>query len=283
METKVAVKTGKHMISFASLKRFHRRKWKVKLYILSAIIGAIVGIFILFPLNEFIFFYDQEQYASSLSSYVFEQLSNSLKGSIPQKTVLYSIAGSLLGVLSTGIYSLLSRRQQYIQLLSEELTKDIKVLISQGEGSMVEFKSSFRWDIKQSKKNQAVAFVVLKTIAGFMNSNGGTLLIGVTDEGKIIGLEKDYQSLRKRNRDGFEQAVITAVSINLGTDLCQYIKIVFHSIDGLDICRVIVMQSSRPVYIEHSGYQKFYARTGSGTREMNIKEAVEFISARWPK
>jgi len=67
------------MIEFISLKRFHRRRWKVKLYILSAIIGAIVGIFILFPLNEFIFFYDQEQYATSLGSYVFDQLSSSLK------------------------------------------------------------------------------------------------------------------------------------------------------------------------------------------------------------
>ena len=271
------------MIGFISLKRFHRRKWKVKLYILSAIIGAIVGIFIFFPLNEFIFFYDQEQYASSLWSYVFDQLTHSLKGSIPKKTVLYSITGSLLGVLSTGIYRLLSRRQQYIQLLSEELTKDIKILIAQGEGPMVEFKSSFRWDIKQAKKNQALSFAVLKTIAGFMNSNGGTLLIGVTNGGKILGLGKDYQSLRKENRDGFEQAVITAVSVNLGADLCQRIMIVFHSIDGLDICRVIVMQSSRPVYIEHSGNQKFYARTGGGTREMNIKEAVEFIAARWPK
>ena len=271
------------MIRFASLKLFQRRRFKIKLDVLSAVIGTIVGIFVLFPMNEFIFFHDQQQYASSLDGYFWDKLSDSLKGSIPQKTVLYSITGSLLGILTMGIHRVLSKRQQYIQLLSKELTKDIKVLISQGEGSLVEFKSSFRWDFKQLKTNRTLEFSVLKTIAGFMNSKGGTLLIGVADDGKILGLKNDYQSLKKKNRDGFEQAVIAAVSVNLGTDLCQYIQIVFHSIDGVDICRVIVMQSSRPVYIKHSDNLKFYTRTGGSTRAMNIKEAVQFIAIRWSK
>ncbi len=259
-------------------------KWKVKLYILAAIAGAMIGILILHPASEIVFFYEYEQYeadAPSASQFVLGQLHDSLLIRSLGKTIFYSVVGTLLGLLTAGIYSSLSNRLRYIQQLSEELEKDVKTLILQGESSSLEFKSSFRWDIKQSKVNRALEFVILKTIAGFMNSNGGTLLIGVADNGQIIGLEKDYQSLKKTDRDGFEQAIMTAVSTNLGTDLCQYVRIVFHSIDSHDICRVIVIKAPRAVFIKREGNTKFYTRTGGSTRELNIEEATKYIASRW--
>jgi len=64
-------------------------------------------------------------------------------------------------------------------------------IVRQGEGPYLEFKSSLRWDMAESRINRALEGVVLKTLAGFLNSHvGGTLLIGVTDNGEIIGLEK---------------------------------------------------------------------------------------------
>ena len=46
--------------------------------------------------------------------------------------------------------------------------------------------------------------MVIKTIAGFMNAVGGTLLIGVADDGKVVGIEKDIKTLgSKQSRDGF--------------------------------------------------------------------------------
>jgi hypothetical protein len=253
------------MNRFSSSSLLLQIKWSVKLYILAAIAGAMIGILILHPASEIVFFYEYEQYeadALTASQFVFGQLHDSLRGRNLGKTIFYSVVGTLLGLLTAGIYSSLSSRLRYIQQLSEELEKDVKTLISQGESSSLEFKSSFRWDIKQSKVNRALEFVILKTIAGFMNINGGTLLIGVADNGQIIGLEKDYQSLKKTDRDGFEQAIITSLSTNLGTDLCQYVRIVFHSVSGHDICRVIVIQAPRAVFIKHEGNTKFYTRTG---------------------
>lgn len=272
------------MNRYFSSRLLLQRNWKVKLYILAAIVGAMMGILILLPASEIVFFYEYKQYDAdglTASQFVLGQLQDSLQGRSSGKTIFYSVIGSLLGLLTAGIYRSLSGRLRCIQQLSEEMTKDVKILISQGESSILEFKSSFRWDIKQSQVNRALQIVVLKTIAGFMNSNGGTLLVGVADNGQIFGLEKDYQSLKKSNRDGFEQAIITAVSTNLGTDLIQFVQIVFHSIDGNDICRVIIMQASRPVFFKHGGDTKFYTRTGGSTRELNIEEATKFIANRW--
>ena len=124
--------------------------------------------------------------------------------------------------------------------------------------------------------------VVLKTLAGFLNSpKGGTLLIGVADNGEILGLEKDYQTLKKPNQDGFEQSLITAVAVNLGSDVCQFVHVLFHVVDDKEVCRVIVSPAARPVFLEQNNSPKFFVRTGGGTRDLNVKEAVDYIFNRW--
>ena len=116
-----------------------------------------------------------------------------------------------------------------------------------------------------------------------MNGDGGTLIIGVSDEGQVTGLEDDYRTLKKKDRDGFGQALMTAVSTKLGTDACRYVEPVFHSVAGKDVCRVIVKPAGRPVYMKEGNDMRFYLRTGVSTRWLNIQEAVEFISTRWGK
>ena len=122
---------------------------------------------------------------------------------------------------------------------------------------------------------------MLKTLAGFMNANGGTLLVGVRDEGAVTGLKCDYSLLKRADADGFEQALITVVSTHLGADLCQYLHIIFHDVEGEDICRIIVKPSPRPVYLSRDGGPRMYLRTGAGTRDLNIQEATEYIRGRW--
>ncbi len=163
-----------------------------------------------------------------------------------------------------------------------EMNKDMPAIIRQGEGAFLEFKSTFRWDMEQSRTNRLLEGVVLKSVAGFLNSKqGGTLLIGVSDNGEIIGLKNDYKTLKKQNQDGFEQVIMTAIADNLGADLCSHVSILFHVIDNKTICRLIVSPSARPVYINQGNNTKLYVRTGGATRDLNIQEAVEFASIRW--
>jgi hypothetical protein len=261
-----------------------RIDWETKIYVITIVVGAIIGLLILFPLNQVVLFYEYVQYevdGPTAIQFVLDQFFKLIYGESLSKLIFYSITGALLGLLTAKIHISLNSKLRYIEQLSGELTKDVKKLISHGESSTLEFKSSFRWDIKQSKVNKELIFVILKTIAGFMNNNGGTLLIGVADDGKIIGLEKDCQNLKNPNRDGFEQSIITAISTNLGTDLCNYVHVIFHSINGNNICRLIIMPAPRPVFIKQGNNTKFYIRTGVSTRELNIEEATKFIDNRW--
>jgi len=259
------------------------RKREIGFCTKAALVGAVIGFFVLYPLNEFVYFYEHAPDAPTATSFVMGQVTDSLKGNTPIKTAFYAAAGTILGALTALVYGAMHRKWLRIQQLSEELGKNLEALIEQGEGPTLEFKSSFRWDLKKSSVNRALETVVIKTLAGYMNVAGGTLLIGVADNGKIVGLDNDYQSLKKKDRDGFEQALMTAVSANIGTDLCHSIQIIFHSIEKLDVCRVIVAPSGRPALITQGGNPKLYVRTGGSTRELNVQEAIEYVSRRWSK
>ena len=259
-----------------------------KLYLIVAITGALIGILVLAPSYDYI--YAREQTADPLSSieYVLTQIGYMLTGKISRDNfvliMFYAEIGAILGLFFLVLYKFIHKRVINIDHLKSELNKNIFSIIQQGEGSHLEFKSSLRWDMVESRINRSLEGVVLKTLAGFLNSPiGGTLLIGVTDNGDIIGLEKDYQTLKKPSQDGFEQNLMTSIANNLGTDLCQFAHVLFHVIDDKDVCRLIVSPAPRPVFLDQGNAPKFFVRTGGGTRDLNIQEALDYIHGRWKR
>ncbi len=259
---------------------------RLKLYVVAALTGAIIGVVVLAPSYDYI---DSKTHTDSTASsidYMSSQFKELLKGNVFQNSMMlfYAEIGAMLGLLTIGLYSFLHRRLLRIELLKMELDKDIPLIIRQGEGPLLEFKSSFRWDVEQSCTNRQLESVVLKSLAGFLNSHhGGTLLIGVADDGRIVGLENDFKTLKKQNQDGFEQTLMTAIAANLGADLCTHISILFHVVEANAICRLIVLPSDRPVFLNQGNAPKLFLRTGGGTRDLNIQEALEFAPIRWKR
>ncbi|EIC31563.1 MULTISPECIES: AlbA family DNA-binding domain-containing protein [Methylomicrobium] len=273
------------------MKRFFiliLRIWRqqLKLYLAAALNGALIGVLILAPSYDYISAREQSVDPLSSFEYMFGQIADMVMGRISHNNLMllmfYAEIGAVVGLLSLFLFRLIHQRFVHIDYLKMELDKDLPSIIRQGEGPHLEFKSSLRWDMAESRINRALEGVILKTVAGFLNSSiGGTLLIGVADNGEVIGLEKDYQTLKRPDQDGFEQAVMTAISANLGADLCAFVHVLFHVIDGKHVCRLIVSPANRPVFVEQGNTQKFYVRTGGATRDLNIKEALDFIAGRW--
>ncbi|MBL1265563.1 AlbA family DNA-binding domain-containing protein [Methylomicrobium sp. RS1] len=273
------------------MKRFFiliLRIWRqqLKLYLAAALNGALIGVLILAPSYDYISAREQSVDPLSSFEYMFGQVADMVMGRISHNNLMllmfYAEIGAVVGLLSLFLFRVIHQRFVHIDYLKMELDKDLPSIIRQGEGPYLEFKSSLRWDMAESRINRALEGVILKTLAGFLNSPiGGTLLIGVADNGEVIGLEKDYQTLKRPDQDGFEQAVMTAISANLGADLCAFVHVLFHVIDDRHVCRLIVSPANRPVFVEQGNTQKFYVRTGGATRDLNIKEALDFIGGRW--
>lgn len=153
--------------------------------------------------------------------------------------------------------------------------------IKAGESSALEFKATLRWDTRTKQTNKDLTKVVVKTIAGFLNTEGGILLIGVDDDGKVLGIEEDLKTLKRRHVDGFQQVLIQAVSDYLGTEFCKYLKATFEEKEKKTACIVKVQPSPKPVFLLAKGAKEFYIRAGNTTRPLDVERAHEYIGMHW--
>lgn len=202
--------------------------------------------------------------------------------SIFQADLAYAFFGVSIAWFFQWLHGKTTTKEKAMEALEGQLADILPDLIRGGETDTVEFKSSMRWDQHQQKPNKKLEGVIVKAIAGFLNSQGGTLLIGVDDDGRIIGLKPDYSTLKKKNKDGFQLALMDLITKKLGGDIAANVAAVIHNIDGEDVCRVICQPASRPVYFKEGPLTDFYLRSGCSTRALSIDEAISFIKIRWP-
>lgn len=151
------------------------------------------------------------------------------------------------------------------------------------EGPVLEFKASLRYDYGGSGvPPKVLQKSVAKSVAAFMNSDGGTLLIGVADDKTIVGIERDYPLLGERqNRDGFEQTLVSVLISSLGEEFLQFVTRSFEGVNGATVCVVDVKGSPRPVYLADGDKVEFYVRIGNVTRSLDPQATVEYIGMHW--
>jgi len=162
-----------------------------------------------------------------------------------------------------------------------QLEQPLPALIAAGETQYVEFKSSFQWDYRQNKLNKELHLPTMKNIAAFMNSGGGILVIGVDDDGKSLGLEKDLTGSRRKDLDGYENMLNNTFATMIGMENRQFMDAQFPIFDGLAICVLTMRPSSLPVYLTHKGKESFYIRTGNSSRELPISKAARYIQTHF--
>jgi predicted HTH transcriptional regulator len=153
-------------------------------------------------------------------------------------------------------------------------------LVSLGESATLEFKSTLQWDVVRGQVNRDLRFSVLKTIAAFLNSAGGTLVIGVEDDGHVLGLEQDLKTLRN-SRDRFEQTLMNLVHEKIGGEFGPFIKIRFEQMDGQLVCVVDVDKAQLPAFMEGPRGKEFYTRLGNTTRTLDPEETVRYVQINW--
>jgi hypothetical protein len=165
----------------------------------------------------------------------------------------------------------------------------LEELIAEGEDDELEFKSSLRWDFKELTANKKLEEVIVKTVAAFGNSQGGTLLIGVSDSGEILGLEADYLSLGGADRDKFELHLRNVLTSGLGTVfVSSKLKVTFPAIGDVEICQIDILPTTKPLVLtvkDKNGVQqeKFYVRSGNSSQELSLTEMPAYLGERFTK
>jgi predicted HTH transcriptional regulator len=182
-------------------------------------------------------------------------------------------------VVADGFRTLLDRGGGTVEPL------DTMRLIADGESNVLEFKSTARWNLRTAAKDPKIEHVIVKTVAGFMNAEGGILLIGVADDGLIVGLDNDYRTLTKGDRDGFELFLTQLVGANISGPSPTLIRTSFEKVDGKDICRVSVAASAKPVFTKPatggSAHTEFWVRLGNQTAQLHGAEMFDYRADHW--
>jgi ATP-dependent Lon protease len=156
-------------------------------------------------------------------------------------------------------------------------------LIARGESASVEFKQTARVNLATKQSDKVIELMVVKSIAGFMNARGGTLLVGVADSGEVFGIEKDIKTLgSKQSLDGFELWLTGLLDNMLGPTATANVAVTFEQMAGGTVCRVDVRHGNKPTFVRGGkGEADLYVRLNNSTRLLNTADALEYVNSHW--
>ena len=165
------------------------------------------------------------------------------------------------------------------------IEQGVRSLIEGGESAVVEFKSTARRNLHTEAQDQAITWAVVKTVAAFMNTYGGTLLIGVADHGQPVGIEADYPLVKGGDRDGWELWLTAVVKTALGTVAATDLSVRFCAVDGRTVARIGVRPGAEPVFASRKGEPRevFFARLNNSTEELSGPALLDYRQKHWPE
>jgi hypothetical protein len=155
---------------------------------------------------------------------------------------------------------------------------NIPQLVQDGENSTTEFKSTLRRNLHTNENDPRMEHSALKTIVGFLNAKaGGTLLIGVSDEGVAMGISSDNFP----NEDKMFLHLNNLIKDRIGAENMLYIDAHFDDLDDARVLIVDCLPARSPVYLADKGEERFYIRSVASTLELKGSEAQSYIEQRF--
>lgn len=153
----------------------------------------------------------------------------------------------------------------------------VRGIVRENESKKIEFKETFSLDIKTQTKEDHIELSALKTVVAFLNTEGGTLLIGVADDGRIPGVEPEIEKFYK-NLDKFLLHWKNRVQKKIGEQFYPFIDAQTVEIDGRHVLLVECKQSRIPCYLDG---KDFYVRTNPATDKLEGPKLVEYVKSHF--
>lgn len=155
---------------------------------------------------------------------------------------------------------------------------DIFDLITSRESKTLEFKQTLSVDVRTNEKQKYIETASLKTIAGFLNSDGGTLLIGISDNQEPIGLEDEINRFHKGSTDKLLLHFTNLLRTHIGEEFYPLLDYRIVHLGEKPILRVDCIQSDQPCFIG----EDLYVRTNPATGKLTGRTMLRYINTRFP-
>ena len=160
--------------------------------------------------------------------------------------------------------------------LENRQREDILRLIRDGESERLEFKSTLRTNLETGETDKRMEKAVLKTIVAFLNTDGGNLLIGVDDDGEVIGA--DLHSFENKDRMGLH--LTNLISSKIGNSFLPYISFNLVDFDDKIVIRVKCDPCPLPVFYKDGKTEIFFVRSGPRTEELTGTTLLGYVKNR---
>jgi hypothetical protein len=162
----------------------------------------------------------------------------------------------------------------------ESLEKEMLEIIKSNESEILEFKSTLRMNLYTGDIDKKIEYSVLKTLAAFMNTNGGDLFIGVSNKGELLGIEND----RFENIDKFLLHLSNIFKEKIGKKFLHLLDFNTIKINNKYLVQIKCKKSTAPVFLKNPlNQEEFYVRIGPSSAELKGSELVEYIQKRFKK
>jgi DNA-binding response OmpR family regulator len=170
------------------------------------------------------------------------------------------------------------RRQVELQderrrLLPRSPEERVAQIIREGENDRTEFKSTLRWSLNEKKLDHGVEIAWLKTVAAFLNSGGGRLVVGVDDRGVPLGIEADGFE----NEDKYLLHVNNRLQQHIGMEHAANVRFGLCPAGNKKVLLIDCSPASKPAFLTDAGQEFFYVRAGPGTRKLTMSEMLAYV------
>lgn len=191
----------------------------------------------------------------------------------------------VLALVGIGIVILIIRLRAYFRRIRNlDVSKfdrarpveSLRELLRRGESKHLEFKSTMRMNLATGKKGKEIEIAWLKTVAAFLNTDGGILLIGVDDKANIKGLDADEFENSDKCRLHFKNVF----NQHLGAEFSDHVQLDLVTIDNKTVVVVECRPTDRPVFLTIGKDEDFYVRSGPSSLKLSTSKALEYIEQR---
>jgi len=162
--------------------------------------------------------------------------------------------------------------------------QEISSLIAAGENNHVEFKEAACRSRIKPTLDRSVIKPVLKAVASFLNTDGGTLLIGVQDDATVVGVEADYAALgTDGDWDGYQRYLTGKFkdSLSVRAACLPHIQISPVLVQGKIVCHIEVKPYlTELVSVREDDDEAIYVRAAGRSQKLSAKEAISYTAER---
>ncbi|MFA5019733.1 MAG: ATP-binding protein [Candidatus Pacearchaeota archaeon] len=179
--------------------------------------------------------------------------------------------------VSTFIEKLVEKNPKLFKSNKKEVEIPIRELIKKGESHDLEFKSSLRTNLHTKEADKKIEHATLKTISAYLNSNGGNLLIGVSDKGEVIGLEHD----NFQDNDKLSLHLTNLIKTHIGNEYLPFIKHSLINVGDKNVLSINCKPSNKHVFLKTQNGEEFYVRNGPASIRLEGNALIDYVNHKF--